>query len=62
MESNELAIRVALMHYAKEHGCDGSTLSVLGLEHSYHGHCADEQEQLGRFHIASFPKLKYPMS
>lgn len=37
-EANELALTVALNHYAKEHNhTDMRTLSVLGFDNSYHG-------------------------
>lgn len=36
-ESNELAIKVALSNYAKEHNLDASRLCVLGFDNSHHG-------------------------
>lgn len=71
--ANEIAITNAMMHYAKKHRKDFSSLQVLGFEHGSHGQsvatlsCSDKavnRHNLPTYNwpIAPWPKLKYPLS
>jgi len=71
--ANELAISVALKHYAESHGSNVNKLSVLGFDNSNHGDtlalvsCSSDRVNphgLPTFNWprAEFPRIKFPMA